>query len=218
MSTMSPSIQNRTVQDLIAEACGYPPGHPQRQRRLTQVIRSIADRLWQENSPYYQDALQQTWIYFCQNLCEGATGQAYDPTKASVVTWLNAYLKRRLQDGYLAVQKQQATTVSAAPTAIAHDPLPDLVERLPARPDVPPLLEEVRAWAEQGGDSRLTRTHIANHHQITCQLLILKRLPPETPWKDLAAELHVSIGTLSSFYQRQCLPLLREFGQSQGYL
>lgn len=212
-SKMTPSIQ-----ELIAEACGYPPGHPQRQRRLTQIIRRVTHRLWRENSPYYQDALQQTWVYFCQNLCEGATGRAYDPSRASVVTWLNAYLKRRLQDGYLAVQRQRANTVSPAPVKIGADPMPDPVDRLEARPDVPPLLEEVKAWAEQGQDPRLTRTHIAKHAHITCQLLILKRLPPETPWKDLAAELQVSVGTLSSFYQRQCLPLLREFGQSQGYL
>ena len=213
ISAMTPSVQ-----DLIAEACGYPPGHPQRQRRLTQVIRHIAGRLWRENSPYYQDALQQTWIYFCQNLCEGTTCQAYDPTKASVVTWLNAYLRRRLQDGYLDRKKQRQRTIAPAPTQSGADPMPDPVDRIPAQPDVPPLLEEVRAWAERGDDARLTRTHIANHTHITCQLLILKRLPPETPWKDLAAELQVSIGTLSSFYQRQCLPLLREFGRSQGYL
>jgi hypothetical protein len=218
MSDMTPSTQERTIQGLITVACGYPPGHPQRQRCLTQIIRRVATQLWRENSPYYQDALQQTWIYFCQNLCEGVTGRAYDPTKATVVTWLNAYLKRRLQDGYLAVQRQRATTISPAPASMGDDPMPDPVDRLPARPDVPPLLEEVRTWATQGKNPRLTRTHIANHPHITCQLLILKRLPPETPWKDLAAELQVSVGTLSSFYQRQCLPLLREFGQSQGYL
>ena len=214
---MTSSTPELTVQDLITEACGYPPGHPQRQRRLTQVIRRIAGKLWRENSSYYQDALQQTWVYFCQNLCEGVTGRAYDPTRASVVTWLNAYLKRRLQDGYLAVQKQRATTVSAAPARV-DEINADPVNRLPARPDVPPLLQEVRTWAERGNDPRLVRTSLTNHPHITCQLLILRRLPPETPWKDLAAELQVPVGTLSSFYQRQCLPLLREFGRSQGYL
>lgn len=207
------------VQILIAEACRHPVGSPQRQKRLTQVIRLISDRLWRENVPYYQDALQQTWIYFCQNLCEGKTGRAYDAAKATVVTWLNAYLKRRLQDGYINVQKQRAKTASSFPTGIgAEERQLDPVDRLPAKPDVPSLLTEVSAWAESDPDQQLTRIHLKNHPQITCQFLILKRLPPETPWKELAADLGVSIGTLSSFYQRQCLPLLREFGQSQGYL
>lgn len=203
------------VQTLIAEACSHPVGSPQRQRRLTQIIRLITHQLWKENVPYYQDALQQTWIYFCQNLCEGKTGCAYDPAKAHVVTWLNAYLKRRLQDGYINVQKQRAQTIGASPS---EGQTIDPVDMLPAKPDIPPLLADVRTWAKSDPDQMLTRTHLTNYPNITCQFLILKRLPPETPWKELAAELGVSVGTLSSFYQRQCLPLLRKFGKSQGYL
>ncbi|MGF1522061.1 MAG: sigma-70 family RNA polymerase sigma factor [Leptolyngbyaceae cyanobacterium] len=206
------------VQTLIVEACSHPLGSPQRQRRLTQIIRLISNQLWKENTLYYQDALQQTWIYFCQNLCEGKTGRAYNPEQASVVTWLNAYLKRRLQDGYINVQKQRATIASRFPAGSDVEERVDPVEQLPAQPDIPPLLADVKAWAEANPDQILTRTHLTNHPPITCQFLILKRLPPEVPWKELATELGVSVGTLSSFYQRQCLPLLREFGKSQGYL
>ena len=206
------------IQPLIVEACGYPLGSPQRQRRLTRIIRLISTQLWKENAPYYQDALQQTWIYFCQNLCEGKTGRVYDPQKANVVTWLNAYLKRRLQDGYINVQKQRAQTATGFPAGADAGERIDPVDKLPAQPDIPPLLTDVKAWAEANPDQILTRIHLTSYPQITCQFLILKRLPPEVPWKELAAELGVSVGTLSSFYQRQCLPLLREFGKSQGYL
>jgi hypothetical protein len=48
-------------------------------------------------------------------------------------------------------------------------------------------------------------------------VLILRRLPPETPWKVLSEEFDIPSSTLSSFYQRQCLPRLREFGKSEGY-
>jgi hypothetical protein len=204
------------IRILVAQACQYPAGHPERQKRLTKIIRLIAGRLWKENVPYYQDALQQTWIYFCQNLCEGKSGRAYDPNQASIVTWLNAYLKRRLQDGFIDVQTRRKKKANPLMTTEAE--VLDPIDRLPARPDVPPLLEEVKNWAEQAADPRLTNIHLTNHPHITCQTLILHRLPPETPWKELAAEWGVSIGTLSSFYQRQCLPLLREFGRSQGYL
>jgi hypothetical protein len=206
------------VLTLITEACRYPAGHPERQKRLTRIIRLISSQLWKENVPYYQDALQQTWIYFCQNLCEAKTGRAYDPTKANIVTWLNAYLKRRLQDGFINVQTQRKTKANPSPTADLDSQAIDPVDQIPAQPDIPPLLEEVRRWAEQAVDTRLTDTHITGYPQITCQVLILRRLPPETPWKELTAEWGVSVSTLSSFYQRQCMPLLREFGQSQGYL
>ncbi|MBT9316238.1 sigma-70 family RNA polymerase sigma factor [Leptothoe spongobia] len=207
------------VQILIAEACRHPIGSLQRQKHLTKIIHLISNRLWHENTSYYQDALQQTWMYFCQNLCEGKTGNVYDPKKASVITWLNAYLKRRLQDGYIDVQKQRARTLnhlSSGTDSVTQST--DPVDRLAAQPDIPPLLAEIRAWAKSDPGRKLTRIHLTNHPHITCQLLILKRLPPETPWKELATEFGVTISTLSSFYQRKCMPLLCEFAKSQGYL
>ena len=74
-----------TVENLIAEACSHPPGSLKRQTHLTQIIRLISNQLWRDQAPYYQDALQQTWVYFCRNLCEATTGFAYDPDKANVV-------------------------------------------------------------------------------------------------------------------------------------
>ncbi|MEL6604939.1 MAG: sigma-70 family RNA polymerase sigma factor [Cyanobacteria bacterium J06614_10] len=203
--------------EMIAEACRYPAGHPTRQKKLTAIIRIVSPQLWKEASPYYEDALQKTWIYFCQNLCEGVTGKAYDSQKASIITWLNIYLKRRLQDGYNALQKQRATRAhSRCQDSTTQDSATDLIDRLAARPDIPPLLEEVHHWAIT--TPQLLDIHIKAYPNITAQQLILARLPPEVPWKVLTADLNVPLGTLSSFYQRQCMPLLREFGRSQGYL
>jgi hypothetical protein len=94
----------------------------------------------------------------------------------------------------------------------------DSVENIPANPDVPPLLEEIKRWVETDPDRELRRIHITNHPEVTARVLILRRLPPETSWKILAAEFNITISTLSSFYQRQCLPRLRKFSESQGYL
>jgi hypothetical protein len=209
------------LQRLVTEACRHPVGSAQRQRNLTSVIRLIANKLWKENTPYYEDALQQTWVYFCQNICSGNTGEQYNPTRGSVITWLNTYLKRRLQDFYIETKKQQATIFlgrqrqsgggEASETA-------DPVDNLEASPDVPPLLEEVRTWAKTDPTGELRRIRLQGHPQVTAQVIILRRLPPETSWKTLAAELGVPASTLSSFYQRQCLPRLRKFGESEGYI
>ena len=208
---------DRLVQ-LIQETCQHPAGSARRQRGMTKVIRTITPRLWRSPAAYYPDALQQTWIYFCRNLCEATTGRAYDPERANVVTWLNAYLKRRLQDFQIAENRQRATTISQSSFKGGEDGPLDPVDRLAAKPDIPPWLERVRAWAEADEDGELTSIHVGKHTEITAQLLILKRLPPETPWKTLSADYGVSVGTLSSFYQRQCLTRLREYGRSQGYL
>jgi hypothetical protein len=211
---------DQQLRQLVMEACSHPPGSLKRQRALTQVIRLVVQKLWKDSSPHYADALQQTWIYFCQNVCEGKTGAKYDPNQGSVATWLNFYLKRRLQDFFIDAQKQQATRASVQPrqSRSGEIDLVDPVENLAAEPDAPPILEDVRAWAEADLTEELRQVHIAGHDHVTCQFLILRRLPPETSWKDLAAELGLSVSTLSSFYQRQCLPRLRKFGESQGYL
>ncbi len=206
---------------LVAQACQHPAGSAQRQKNLTKIIRLAANKLWKENTPYYQDALQQTWLYFCHNICEGNTGKPYDLNRGSVLTWLNFYLKQRLRDCYINKQKETLTRVSIPlgqwDSVQTHQNV-DPIENIPANPDVPPLLEEIKSWAKTDPEGELRRIHITNRPDVTCQLLILRRLPPEESWKALAAELNLTISTLSSFYQRQCLPRLRKFGELEGYL
>ncbi len=201
---------------MVNEACGHPPGSPQRQKRLTQIIRLTSGKLWRESTPYYQDALQQTWLYFCSNVCG-----SYDPTRGTVITWLNTYLRWRLQDFY---RLQREENAKKAPPSISQSISGDRSEtfypeeNLPAPPDVPPILENVRLWVEADSDGDLRRTHIQGHPKVNCQMLILKRLPPEVSWKDLSTEFGLPVSTLSSFYQRQCLPRLRKFAENEGYL
>ncbi len=203
------------LREMVVEICGHPRGSAARQKGMTKLIRLIGQRLWHTSDAYYADALQQTWIYFCRNLCEATTGRVYDPEVASPVTWLNAYLKRRLQDFKIAENKHRATTVSSQSCGDEGDIL-DPIDRLPAPPDIPPWLDQVRRWAAENPE--LAELHINQHPEVTARLLILKRLPPETPWKALSQEYQISVGTLSSFYQRQCLERLRDYGRSQGYL
>ncbi len=206
------------LRQLVIEACQHSAGSPQRQRCLTQVIRLASPHLWREATPDYADALQQTWVYFCQNICDRGSGERYDPDRGSVITWLNTYLKRRLQDFYIARQRQQALQ---APSQGGMDETRnrlDLIEQIAAAPDIPPILEQVQLWVEQDPTGELCQTHIQGRPDLTCQVLILRRLPPETSWKDLAAEWGVPIPTLSSFYQRQCVPRLRKFGEQEGYV
>ncbi|MCL1491460.1 MAG: hypothetical protein M1G31_12005 [Pseudanabaena sp. Salubria-1] len=57
----------------------------------------------------------------------------------------------------------------------------------------------------------MRRTYIRDRADVNAQVLILKRLPPETNWQILSQEFSLPISTLSSFYQRKCIPLLKEF-------
>jgi len=200
---------------LVAKACSHPKNSVERRRGLTQVIRLIqkTNNLWRESSVYYEDALQQTWIYFCLNLCEATTSkESYDPRQGQITTWLNGYLKRRLQDLRLQAKQQKENTLNRFEDN--HDPIDDLA----APKEIPPILEDLRKWVESDPQGELRQTHIRGRKDITAQVLILKRLPPETSWKDLSQEWKVSVPTLSSFYQRKCRPYLLNFGQKSGYL
>ena len=192
------------LKQLILETCKYPPGSLERQTSLTKLIIAIkrSKKLWWENTPYYQDALQKTWIFFCQNLCT-----VYDSKLSTVTTWLNRYLKWRLKDFYLEGK--------ANPGVSSNDAI---IDNLVAKPDIPPMLENTLQWAKQDPSGELRRIHIKGYPQITCQILILHRLPPETSWKELSTEFGLSISTLSNFYRRECMPRLRNFGKSEGYL
>ncbi|OYD91284.1 hypothetical protein CDG76_28870 [Nostoc sp. 'Peltigera membranacea cyanobiont' 210A] len=212
---------NEQLASLVAEARRHPPGSPQRQKLLTQVIRLTQGKLWKENTPYYQDALQQTWLYFCRNVCDGLTGQTYDSTQGSVINWLDAYLKRRLQDFYLNQNREQATTVSFGVRQSKSGEIGetiDPIDNIPATPQAPPILENLEIWVETDSDMELRSTHIKGRPDVNCQVLILKRLPPEVSWKELSKDFGLSIATLSSFYQRQCLPRLRKYAEIEDLL
>lgn len=203
---------------LVKEACKHQYGSASRQKNLTQLMRLIQNKLLKENTPYYGDALQQTWVYFCENICQRKTGELYDPTDDSIVTWLNTYLQQRLEDFYIdAPQKQDTRTVAGQFQSSGlgeTEKITDPVNNLEATPDVPSLLEDIRKWAQTDPDGELRCIHIAGFPSVTAQVLILRRLPLETSWKILAAEFGLPVSTLSRFYQQQCLPLLRKFNPS----
>ncbi|WP_254175308.1 sigma-70 family RNA polymerase sigma factor [Planktothrix pseudagardhii] len=206
------------LQALIIKTCSYPKGSLERQRGLNQIVSQIqqSGKLFRgAKTAHYEDALQQTWLYFCRNLCEATTGDCYNPNQASVTTWLNAYLKRRLQDIQQKIAQEQLI-VATSPLS-NEDECFDPVDNLPAQPTAPPILEEIRDWLEQE-KRQLSRIHVRNRPDINCYILIQYRLPPETSWEALSQKWGVPIPTLSNFYQRECFPRLLNFGKSQGYL
>lgn len=204
--------EDEQVRFLVAEARRCLPGSVERQKTLTKIIRLISNKLWQEDTPYYPDALQQTWVYLCQNLCDN-TGEAYNSSEGSVITWLNAYLKQRLQELYLD-QIQQADPGSVDTHLLKSDQVNKTSDQdyFKVNPDSS-LLQNLIIWIKTDPKDQLHRIYIEGHPEVTCQELLRRRLPPVTSWDSLAAEFHLPISTLSSFYQRQCIPRLAEFEQ-----
>lgn len=209
---------HQQLRQLVQEVCSYPRQSPQRRKGLNRIVRLIQQsrKLWRENTAYYEDALQETWLYFSRNLCEATTADnPYNPEKGSVITWLNAYLKRRLQDWYN--QENQERAMRMPPQRSETGELLDPLDTVAAKPETPSIIDAIRAWAEADETGELRNTHVKGHPAANCQVLILRRLPPETKWKDLAEEFGLSTPTLSGFYEKQCRPRLRQFCELEGY-
>jgi hypothetical protein len=202
-----------TIYQLILEARqNYQRSH-QRNRYLTQAIRELNPKLWRTNTPYYGDALQQTWLYFAQK-----GYQTYDRDRGCIVTWLNSYLWYRHRDLAQQAIKRQSQEIpidlgKTQPEGIYRRVISEIPSPAYGSLD---LLKQVSIWIANDPNKTLGSTHIRNRPDITAQTLIQLRLPPETAWKDISVHFDVSISTLSTFYHRQCLPLLRNFGQSEG--
>ena len=209
---------DKQLEWLIVETCQHPPSSLQRKSSLTKLIQAIigSGKLWYSREPFYEDALQQTWIYLCRNLCEANTGRQYDPNQSQVITWLNNYLKYRLLS--FQGEKQQRKAREFSSSLNKDEETIDLVQQLPATPETPPIWEETLNWVKNDSDGELSSIHIKNRPDITCQVLILRRLPPPTDWKTLEDEFNCSYSTLANFYKRQCRPRLRQFAFNQGYL
>lgn len=211
-NTQVVSNLNQQLQQLVDLACSHPPRSLMRRQKLNEVVRLVmkSGKLWKENTPYYNDALQQTWLYFCRN------PQQYNPERCSVITWLDNSLKWRLQDlrSYEAHDQARIVPVSKLGAEETTDPIHDL----PASPDIPPILQETYFWVETDPNGELASTHVKGRPDVTCQILILRRLPPETPWKTIALEFSLPPSTAPNFYKRECLPRLRNFALLQGYL
>ncbi|MBG1264665.1 sigma-70 family RNA polymerase sigma factor [Nostoc commune] len=202
---------NQQLQHLVAQACSHPAKSLMRRQKLSEIVRVVmkSGKLWKDNTAYYNDALQQTWLYFCRN------PEQYNPQSCSVITWLNNCLKWRLQDFRSREAEIQAKTVFLSSLEIENTTGP--IESLPAAADIPPILEETYQWAFTDPDNDLASTHVKGCPEVTCQILILRRLPPETPWKNIAEEFNLPLSTAPNFYKRECLPRLRNFALRQGY-
>jgi hypothetical protein len=206
------------ILQLVQETCQSPRGSIERQKGLQKLFLLIqkTGKLFRGTGvPDAEDALQKTWLYFCRNLCEADTANnPYNSEKGSVITWLNGYLKYRLEDIRRRIDDENKNRIH--PIQDENGEELDPVNLISARLEPPPIQKEIQEWLKKEANN-LRRIHVQNRPDINCLVLIERRLPPETPWEELSQEFGVSISTLSRFYQRQCFPRLLNFGESQGY-
>lgn len=210
----TPEFQS-TLHDLIRTAQRHPVSSLDRNKALTRIIRMIRPLLKVGNHQDQADVLQNLWVFFVQNL------DRFDPNYRCLVTWLNSHLFYRHRDAYHAYLTQKRLQVPLDSTLSEEDGLSHKVMA-----DVPSrdygsleMLDRVVEWVQTDPTGILRQTHLEGHPEINAQVVIQLRLPlPEMPWKEMATQFGKPIPTLNTFYSRRCLPLLRQFGESEGFL
>ena len=204
------------ILQLIQETCQHPSGSLARQKGLNQIILLIQKTgklLRGAGIPDAEEALQETWWYFCRNLREATSAkEPYTPDKSSVITWINNYFSYRLQDKRISYYEQK----SKFDFFLEENEQIDPANLIPAPTEPRPILNEIQEWLKTNS-SELKRIHIRNRPDVNSYILITRRLPPEKSWLDLSVEFGIPVATLSNFYQRQCFPRLLNFGKSQAY-
>lgn len=212
------SALNDTLKQLVASGCAHPPRSIERQQYIQDLYRRVmqSGKLWQENTPYYGDALQETWEYCCQHLDE------YDPTRSTVTTWMNNRLQWTLKKWRDRQYREQERT--ANPTKAPDGNILNPIDTIASNTNIDQaerIWQNTLHWVQSDPDGVLQSTCFRKRKDINAQVLFLKRFPSETPWQEIASEFDLNAAEskdLPKFYNRNCLPLLRRFGISQGYL
>ena len=205
---------------LVAQACQYLPGSKARGRFLGKLIREIvkSGKLWKENTPYYEEALQKTWIYLSQNLCEATTAKRpYDPEESCISTWLNSYLKMRLFDCRVEEQKKQQQRSRRIVSLEEDKAITNLIENQQAEPDASFYVAEVIEWIETDPNNDLKSRHIRGKPQVNCQLLLQRQCLYGQSIQEIAKEFGCASSTLYEFLNNDCRHLLQKFCEDQGY-
>ncbi len=207
------------LRQLIASAILHLPKSLERQQLLARVHILVmkSGKLWKEHTPYYNDALQEMWEYCCEH------PEEYNPDIKSPIVWLDDELKKRLRRMRDGKYRQQRRFITAIQTeqGVINNPVDNIV----ASPDIQSVMEiweKTILWVQNDPDGRLRSVCFRKRPEINAQALILRRLPPDTPsWQTIADEFKLNpqqAKDLPKFYNRKCLPLLREFGLTNGYI
>lgn len=209
---------NEKLKQIVTEACSCAPRSAERQRCIGKLYKLVmtSGKLWQENSPHYSDALQETWEYCCQHL------EDYDPSLSAVTTWINTRLQWTLKKWR--DRQIRDTNRHINPSSTQESELLNPVDRLSDNSQVErakEIWEETLNWVRSDPDGILQKIYFRDKKNINAQVLFLMRFPSETPWAAIAQQFlltEAEAKDLPKFYNRKCLPFLRQFGIRQGYL
>lgn len=130
------------------------------------------------------------------------------------VKWFSKILQRRIFDIYRERGRQPFISLDAFPhefpnTSTTANGIDQLAHQ--------EWLTKLQNYLSNDPERSL-QCHPKDAPQCTCQELIKRRLlrEPAQKWQEIAQELKLPQGTVTAFWYRQCIPLLKEIAQKLG--
>lgn len=173
--------------------------------RSNRLYRAHQARFRYRYDEIYEEARQDLLLYVAQNI------EKYDPTRASVMGWLNMLMQRRFI--FDASQK------ILGKLDLEQGDFSDLNDYQLPRPTAHSLSELVTRYLNEDPDN-LLQEHVDSFSQATFQAIAL-RYCNKVSWQEMSVEFGIPVPTLSSFYQRRLKRLrhdIREYIQQHSHL
>ncbi|MBD2504971.1 hypothetical protein [Anabaena azotica] len=153
----------------------------------------------------YEEALSRTWEWFNKELC-----LAYNPEKASFVTWFNRRLKFRILDVIREQERERNRRLHLPPDEENNEWI------FPPAPEPESWHETIQEWLELvQRHSQLRNCRMQNHPDINCQFLLMQILQMlrdsgKFSWHSLAQQYKVDQSSLRRFCKTRCFPIFKQ--------
>jgi DNA-directed RNA polymerase specialized sigma24 family protein len=200
---------NRYLQSLIQEICRHPPGSPQRRKGFNTLLRELLKpgRIWRQEDDFYEEALFEfiLWLTKDDNLCK-----KYDPNRGPVLPWCNRYLRWRYID---AIRREKPHRDGRQSVRQTDEGERDPLDRVAAPIDSSLLLEIWESFVQWIKDDpeNLLQACCKNNRKANCQNLAYLSRVEGKAWKEIAVEVGLPQGSITSHWSRKCHPLLKEW-------
>jgi hypothetical protein len=241
--------EKQLIQQLIDRICNNPDptsSDSDRRKALNRLLLELQQHLpglLKSSHPYYLEALDKTWEWVSQNICDFQQ-RSHLSFQESLAKWVNGTLAWRIKDLYLREQRKYHKEGSLDVPLNFNDQNPtSLLDQLsetgfetPSLSGLDAYLEEIRKkktqeiferfehYVEEDPEMLLRNCHPRKFPECNCRLLAKKLLFKEPPerlskihreYQNLGLE--IPYQTLSSHWKKKCLPLLQNILESLGY-
>jgi RNA polymerase sigma factor (sigma-70 family) len=209
---MDESNLNLRLKLLIQEVCSHPLKSSQRRIAINNLLRVLQkyqkSRDSYRNGGYideYEEAVYKTMFKVSETICE-----KYNPSRSSPLTWFNRCLRNQWIDEIRATKRHESHKHRAYPNQkVQQDPL----EEQKADLDGALIYETWELFVQWINDdpNHILRDCFTKIPEANCQFLAHSKRILGRKWKEIAGEVSLPRGTVTSHWCRKCEPLIREW-------